>query len=50
MKTIQYKGYIITKCLTGWYSVQTGRYGILKADTLAGIKKLVNHAEKAPTY
>jgi len=50
MKTIYYKGYTITKCLTGWYSVQTGRYGILKADTLQGIKKLINHAIKAPAY
>ncbi len=50
MKTIQYKGYTINVCLTGWYSVQTGRYGILKADTLAGIKKLINHAAKAPQY
>ena len=50
MQTINYKGYTITKYLTGWYSVQTGRYGILKADTLAGIKKLINHAAKAPPY
>ena len=48
--TITYKGYTITKCLTGWYSVQTSRYGILKADTLTGIKKLINHAAKAPVY
>ena len=50
MKTFNYKGFTITKSLTGWYSFQTGRYGILKADTLAGIKKLANHAAKAPTY
>lgn len=49
-KEFQYKGYSITLCYSGWYSVQTGRYGILKADTLAGIKKLINHAIKAPTY
>lgn len=50
MQTFTYKGFTIEKHLTGWYSVQTGRYGILKADTLAGIKKLVNHAAKAPKY
>jgi len=50
MKEIIYKGYAITHSLTGWYSVQTGRYGILKADTLAGIKKQINHAIKAPQY
>lgn len=50
MKQFTYKGYTVTKSLTGWYSVQTGRYGILKADTLAGIKKLINHAAKAPLY
>jgi hypothetical protein len=49
-KIINYKGYSITVCLTGWYSVQTSRYGILKADTLAGIKKQINHAIKAPQY
>ena len=48
--TFSYKGYTITKCLTGWYSCHTSRYGILKADTLAGIKKLINHAAKAPQY
>jgi hypothetical protein len=49
-KEIIYKGYTITKQLTGWYTIFTSRYGYLKADTLAGIKKLVNHASKAPTY
>lgn len=49
MKTqITYKGYTIQVLFSGWYSVQTGRYGILKADTLAGIKKMINHAAKAP--
>lgn len=48
MKTIQYKGYIITKNLTGWYSVFTMRYGILKADTLQGIKEQIKHTIKAP--
>ena len=50
MKEINYKGYTITKCLTGWYSVFTSRYGYLKADTLQGIKKIINHAIKAPQY
>jgi hypothetical protein len=50
MKTINYKGFTISVYLTGWYSVQTSRYGILKADTLAGIKKMINHAIKAPQY
>jgi len=45
---LQYKGYTITKSLTGWYSVFTSRYGTIKADTLAGIKKQINHAIKAP--
>lgn len=48
MKTINYKGYTISVCLTGWYSVQTSRYGILKADTLSGIKKMISHTIKAP--
>lgn len=47
-KEMKYKGFTITKSLTGWYSVQTSRYGILKADTLQGIKKQINHAAKAP--
>jgi len=50
MKTINYKGYTIQKCVTGWYSVFTSRYGYLKADTLADIKKLINHSIKAPQY
>lgn len=45
---INYKGYTITLNLSGWYSVQTSRYGILKADTLKGIKEQINHAIKAP--
>jgi hypothetical protein len=49
-KQFNYKGYTIEKCLTGWYSVFTSRYGYLKADTLAGIKKLIDHAIKAPSY
>ena len=49
-KQLIYKGYTIDKCITGWYSVFTSRYGYLKANTLAGIKKLINHAVKAPQY
>jgi len=49
-KSITYKGYEITQQLTGLYTVFTSRYGYLKADTLAGIKKLINHASKAPLY
>lgn len=45
-KSITYKGYEITQQLTGLYTVFTSRYGYLKADTLAGIKKLINHASK----
>jgi len=50
MKTINYKGYTINYYLTGWFSVYTSRYGILKADSLKGIKELINHAIKAPQY
>ena len=50
MKTLNYKGVQISFCLTGWYSCHTSRYGILKADTLPGIKKLINHALNAPQY
>lgn len=49
-KTYTYKGYTITLNLTGWYSCHTSRYGILKADTLNGIKKLINHAANAPQH
>jgi len=51
MKTINYRGYTIEKQLTGWFTVFTSRYGYLKSDTLAGgIKKMINHAIKAPQY
>lgn len=49
-KETTYKGYTITRELTGLYSCFTSRYGYLRADTLAGIKKLINHAAKAPQY
>ena len=45
-KSFTYKGYEITKQLTGFYTVFTSRYGYLKADTLAGIKKLINQIKK----
>ncbi len=48
MKEIKYKGYIITKSLSGWYSVFTSRYGYLRADTLKGIKEQINHVIKSP--
>ena len=38
----KYKGYTIEHHLTGWYSVYTPN-GILKADTIRGIKKLINY-------
>ena len=50
MKTINYRGYTIEKQLTGWFTVFTSRYGYLKSDTLAGIKKMINHTIKAPQY
>ena len=50
MKTINYRGYTIEKQLTGWFTVFNSRYGYLKSDTLAGIKKMINHAIKAPQY
>jgi hypothetical protein len=48
--TFTYKGYTVTYELTGYYSVFTSRYGYLKADTKAGIKKQIDHAVKAPQY
>lgn len=45
---IIYKGHVITRSITGWYSAHTSRYGIVKADTLAGIKKQITVAVNAP--
>lgn len=42
--TIIYKGITISCLLSGWYSCKTNVTGYLKADTLPGIKKLINHA------
>ena len=39
---IIYKGYTIQVLLSGWYSVKSEKLGYLKADTLAGIKKLID--------
>jgi hypothetical protein len=36
--------------IAGFLGENTFRYGYLKADTLQGIKKLINHAIKAPQY
>lgn len=44
MKTIKYKNHIITLNFSGWYTAQTSRYGIAKADTLKGIKQLINNS------
>lgn len=41
MKTITYKGCTIEKNLSGWYSALTPN-GYVKADTLTGIKKIIN--------
>ena len=41
LKEIKYKGYTIEKSLSGWYI-----HGRLKADTLAGIKMLINRSIK----
>lgn len=43
MKQTTYKGYTINKLLSGWYSVKSDIFGYLKADTLAGIKNLINN-------
>ncbi len=39
MKEIKYKGYIITKSLSGWYSVFTSRYGYLRADKMKDLSR-----------
>jgi len=38
---ITYKGHIITLEKSGWFSTFTSK-GFIKADTLKGIKKLIN--------
>jgi uncharacterized membrane protein len=49
MKHRKYKGFNITLNLSGWYVVNYSTYGfggeyrILKADTITGIKKLINN-------
>ena len=37
-----YKGYTIQFLLSGWYSAKSNDLGYLKADTLAGIKRLID--------
>ena len=36
-----YKNHLIEKTLTGWYTCFIVGSGTLKADTLAGLKKLI---------
>ena len=42
-KTKIYKGYTINRLLSGWYSVKSDIFGYLKADTLSGIKKMIDN-------
>lgn len=42
MKEYTYKNYTITLNLSGWYTAQTSRYGIIKTDTLKGAKELID--------
>lgn len=44
MKT--YRGHLIEKTLTGWYTCFIVGSGTLKADTLAGIKQLITDYER----
>jgi hypothetical protein len=39
---IKYKNYSIEHTLTGWYVCFSLEFGYLKADTLKGIKQLIN--------
>ena len=48
MKTVMYRNHTITLNYTGLYSAITGRYGIAKADTLKGIKKLIDNSISIP--
>lgn len=40
--TKTYKGYTIQCLFSGWYSTKSNDFGYLKADTLAGIKRLID--------
>lgn len=43
MKTqTNYKGYTIQHLFSGWYSTKSVKFGYLKADTLKGLKKLID--------
>lgn len=41
-----YRGHLIEKTLTGWYTCFIVGSGTLKADTLAGIKQLITDYER----
>ena len=41
-----YKGHTITSNLSGWYSAFTAK-GYVKADTLEGVKLLINNVLKS---
>lgn len=40
--TTTYRGYTIQCLFSGWYSTKSNNVGYLKADTLAGIKRLID--------
>jgi hypothetical protein len=42
LKTINYRNHTINVSYSGWYSSQTSRYGIVKSDTLKGIKEYID--------
>jgi hypothetical protein len=44
--TKTYKGYTIQCLFSGWYSTKSNNVGYLKADTLAGIKRLIDNETK----
>lgn len=44
--TMIYKGVTIQFLLSGWYSAKSEKLGYLKADTLQGIKKLIDSEKK----
>lgn len=44
--TMIYKGVTIQFLLSGWYSAKSEKLGYLKADTLQGIKKLIDSEKR----
>ncbi len=44
MKQTIYKGISISQLLSGWYSAKSPATGYLKADTLKGVKALIDKA------